>query len=62
MMPETLEAVNKSLAAEFKEYENMELLGQLTIQGNVPCATCGKGDDCEMSALQMLGPDVKAAY
>ena len=61
LVADSREAVNKSLATEFREYENMELLGQLTIDGNMPCATCGIGDNCEMSGLKLLGPDVKAA-
>jgi len=60
MDSEALDAVNKSLATEFR-YENMELLGQLTIDGNMPCATCVLCDECEMSRLKMFGPDVKAA-
>lgn len=60
--PESLDNVNQSVAAELKEYERMELVGQLTVQGNVPCVTCGEGDDCEMSGLKkMYGPDAKAS-
>jgi multimeric flavodoxin WrbA len=50
--PEALAAVNQSLAAEFRDYENMDLLGQLTIPGSIVCAFCGKGDDCEMSGFK----------
>lgn len=58
---EPLAAVNQSLAAEMTEYENMDLIGQITIQGNIPCAFCGKGDDCEMSGIrQMLDPGTRA--
>ena len=40
----------------------MELVGQLSVQGNLPCLTCGEGDACEMSAVQLLfGPDAKTA-
>ena len=60
LMPEALTQVNHSLAAEIRDYERMELVGQLTVQGNVPCLTCGEGDTCEMSGLKMLyGPDAK---
>lgn len=60
--PESLDNVNQSVACELKEYERMELVGQLTVQGNVPCVTCGEGDDCEMSGLKkMYGPDAKAS-
>ena len=38
----------------------MGLVGQLTVQGNIPCLTCGEGDTCEMSGVKMLhGPDAK---
>lgn len=50
--PEALAAVNRSMAAEFRDYENMDLIGQLTIQGSIVCAFCGKGDECEMSAFK----------
>ena len=30
----------------------MDLIGQLTIQGSIVCAFCGKGDECEMSAFK----------
>jgi len=61
-VPEPLAAVNQSLAAEMTEYENMDLIGQLTIQGNVPCAFCGKGDECEMGAFKsgMFDPGTRA--
>ncbi|MEH0022901.1 MAG: flavodoxin family protein [Desulfobacter sp.] len=59
--PEPLAAVNQALAAEMTQFENMELMGQLTVQGNIPCAFCGKGDDCGMSGVQMMfGPEAKA--
>lgn len=43
--PEALTSVNRSLAVELVELEHMELIGQLTIQGNIPCVSCGKGDE-----------------
>jgi len=59
--PRILDQVNQALATELREYENMELVGQLTVQGNVPCVTCGRGDDCQMSGLKLLyGPDARA--
>ncbi len=63
LVPEALTAVNQALAAEFKEYENMDLLGQVTVQGNIVCAFCGVGDDCEMSAFRsnLIETGVKAA-
>jgi hypothetical protein len=60
--PRVLNAVNLALAAELRDYERMELVGQLSVQGNLPCLTCGQGDECEMSGVQLLfGPDVKTA-
>ena len=62
MMPEALGNANRSLAAEIRDYERMELVGQLTVQGNAPCLTCGEGDTCQMSGLKMLyGPNAKAS-
>lgn len=58
--PRVLNAVNLTLAAEIRDYERMELVGQLSVQGNLPCLTCGQGDECEMSAVQLLfGSDAK---
>lgn len=60
--PRVLDAINASLAAEIRDYERMELMGQLSIQGNLPCLTCGEGDECEMSGVQLLyGPDAKTS-
>ena len=57
-----LDSVNQSLADEIKSYERMDLLGQLTVQGNLPCLTCGEGDECEMSGLKiMYGLDAKTS-
>ncbi len=46
------ESVKRSLATQLGEMENMELLGQVMIRGNLPCFTCGVGDQCEMSGIQ----------
>ena len=57
-----LDNINRSLATEIKEYERMDLVGQLTVQGNLPCLTCGEGDECKMSAVKiMYGPDAKTS-
>lgn len=62
LMPNVLENVNKSIAIQLRDFENMELIGQLTIQGNVPCITCGVGDECKMSGVKMIyGEDAKTA-
>ncbi|KJU85008.1 NADPH-dependent FMN reductase [Candidatus Magnetobacterium bavaricum] len=34
--------------------EGMNFLGSVRVQGNVPCITCGHGDECKMSAVKML--------
>ena len=60
--PRGLDAINLALATEIRDYERMELVGQLSIQGNLPCLTCGQGDDCEMSGVQFLyGPDARTS-
>ena len=60
--PRAMDAINLALATEIRDYENMELVGQLSVQGNLPCLTCGEGDECQMSGLQlMFGPDAKTA-
>jgi multimeric flavodoxin WrbA len=62
LMPDVLDNVNQAMAAELKEYERMDLVGQLAVQGNLPCLTCGEGDECEMSGLKVLyGPDAKTS-
>jgi hypothetical protein len=50
--PEPLAAVNQSLAAEMRDYENMDFSGQVTIPGSIVCAFCGVGDECGMSAFK----------
>ncbi|MGA3128656.1 MAG: flavodoxin family protein [Candidatus Korobacteraceae bacterium] len=35
--------------------EGMNNLGSMVLLGNVPCIRCGYGDQCEMSAVKMLG-------
>jgi len=60
--PRVLEAINLALATEIRDYERMELVGQLSILGNLPCLTCGQGDDCEMSGVQLLyGPAARTS-
>lgn len=62
LMPDVLDNVNQSMAAELMIYERMDLIGQLAVQGNLPCLTCGEGDGCEMSGLKVLyGPDAKTS-
>ena len=60
--PGVLDNTNRALATEIRDYERMNLIGQLTVQGNLPCLTCGRGDDCQMSAVKLLyGPDARTA-
>ena len=60
--PRVLDNINQALATEIRDYEHMELVGQLTIQGNLPCLTCGEGDECKMSAVKiMYGLDAKTS-
>ncbi len=62
LVPDMMVSVNKALAAELTTYEQMELMGQLMVQGNLPCLTCGKGDDCRMSGVGMMyGPDARVS-
>ena len=52
--------VSEMLAMEIN-MDRMKRIGQLQVMGNVPCLTCGKGDDCEMSAVSLLfGDNAKA--
>jgi len=48
-----MDAINASLASEIRDFEHMELVGQLSVQGNLPCLTCGEGDSCEMSGVKL---------
>lgn len=60
--PRVMDAINASLASEIRDFEHMELVGQLSVQGNLPCLTCGEGDSCEMSGVKLLlGPDAKTS-
>jgi len=47
---------------EIRDYERMELVGQLSVQGNLPCLPCREWDDCERSCDKMMfWPDIKTA-
>jgi multimeric flavodoxin WrbA len=57
---ERSENVNEYLAKVLAEKENMDLLGQVSIVGNLPCLHCDLGDTCKMSGVQdRYGPDAK---
>ena len=52
--------VSNMLASELA-LDRMEIIGRVTIRGNVPCLTCGCGDECEMSGVKTLyGKNAKA--
>ena len=53
LAPQITQNVSDMLAMEI-HMDRMKLIGLISIMGNVPCLTCGKGDDCEMSAIQLL--------
>lgn len=60
LIPEITGNVSEMLAMEMN-MDRMNLIGQIEVMGNVPCLTCGKGDDCEMSAVPLLfGKNAKA--
>ena len=62
LSPEAADSVKRSLAVQLRDMERMELVGQMMIEGNIPCLTCGTGDDCEMSGLRKrYGPDARSA-
>ena len=54
LSPDSMNTVQQAMAAQLKDYEGMKLVGQLTVQGNVPCLTCGKGNECELSTIEMM--------
>ncbi len=60
----TAQVANKtlhSMAVELNK-ERMNHIAQLSIIGNVPCLTCGYGDNCEFSgAKKLFGPNIKAS-
>ena len=56
--PAATEAVTQAMKLELEIYEGMVLAGQLQLPGNLPCVTCGRGDDCPQSGKPLLhGPD-----
>ncbi|NQT04184.1 MAG: hypothetical protein HQ580_19315 [Planctomycetes bacterium] len=62
LSPDAADNVNQSLATELKDMERMELIGQMMVKGNIPCLTCGVGDECEMSGLRKrYGPDARSS-
>jgi multimeric flavodoxin WrbA len=42
--------------------EGMNFVGEVRVQGNVPCIRCGMGDQCPVSGLKMIfGPEATLA-
>lgn len=57
----TRDKVAEMMSMEMR-MDRMDLLAQVQVQGNVPCLTCGKGDDCQMSGVKRLfGPEAEAS-
>ena len=55
-----VDKVSRTLSNELR-MDRMQILGAVKIRGNVPCLTCGHGDDCEMSSVKFLhGKKAKA--
>jgi NAD(P)H-dependent FMN reductase len=60
LSPELMISVNRALVADLRDQEHMELVGQLTVRGNMPCITCGAPEDCPMSGVKRrVGPDAR---
>ena len=56
-----VDKVTRILVNELR-MDRMEIVGQIKLKGNVPCLTCGHGDDCEMSSVKFLhGKNAKAS-
>ena len=55
------EKVKRNLALEMT-MDRMQVIGQVIIKGNVPCLTCGHGNECEMSGVPFIhGKNAKAS-
>ncbi|MHC4329869.1 MAG: flavodoxin family protein [Planctomycetota bacterium] len=62
LSPDAAENVKQALAIQLRDMERMELVGQVMVKGNIPCLTCGVGDECEMSGLRKrYGPDARSS-
>jgi len=62
LSPDAADNVNQALAIQLKDMERMELVGQVKVNGNIPCLTCGEGDECQMSGLRKrYGPDARSS-
>ena len=62
LSPAAADNTNQALATQLKTMERMELVGQVKVNGNIPCLTCGAGEECEMSGLRKrYGPDARSS-
>lgn len=53
--------ISRAIAREMR-MENMNVIGNITIRGNLPCLTCGEGSTCKMSGIpSAFGKSVKAS-
>ncbi len=52
--PAALETANNALAKKLTESDRVNLLGQITLTGKIPCNTCGKGEECKTNALHKM--------
>jgi Multimeric flavodoxin WrbA len=59
--PSMAESSLKAIACELRDYENMEIIGEVAVQGNIPCVSCGPGDECVQSGLRKFQGGAKAA-
>jgi NAD(P)H-dependent FMN reductase len=56
-----VDKVSRALSHELR-MDRMAILGEVKIRGNVPCLTCGHGNDCEMSSVKFLhGKNARAS-
>jgi multimeric flavodoxin WrbA len=62
LSPDAADNTNRLLAIQLREMERMELVGQVMVKGNIPCLTCGVGDECEMSgSRRRYGPNARSS-
>ncbi len=61
LVPQSIETAQQMIATEML-MERTTLVKQINIQGNVPCLTCGYGNECKNSAVSMVfGEGAKAS-
>lgn len=61
LVPQSIETAQQMIATEMM-MERTNLVKQINILGNVPCLTCGYGNECKNSAVSMVfGEGTKAS-